>query len=642
MPSIPTPDLPLIAMDSTLKLKVCGSDLAAALGEQAGTVDLARRLKLQALTLFNVPLLLCRLRLAMDLLRPWEEHQCLAIRVISVDVAFPAIVLVLPYHSFTSRGSNSEQHRDTMVDWIVAQAIDFDAPVFMAALPSANPAHLEFLRSAQTPGMQRLPFTVVESHRIWQGPPALTLREAKDLLEPILGDVAKRIKRQRPGMPLPAVLGGFKGPAFGLLLACIINFGIDENAWQPIPIVSRGFAAPILVRWAAEKEQEVLERGAAAAEPRMLMDDEERWLSTVVAPFCRRLATTSMASIKRSNKNKPASRQLPLPNADDSGNHYCQLAKEQGFRCAVCGCLLTFFRSSTSRAQAQLGPNRKRKSLTKGIAPHHLPSFAAGTVGQILGEKMRSLRSQNCSPDRMIPGADDGPYAPPNIHMVCIICNYIRYVYGPDVARVMIANIIGTWHREPPPMAPSPQQPGTRFLVAEVTEPPPPPSRREMRTINRLAKAKAQSARATAARRKFPTCQSRNCSQPARHRDTPQAAGRPGSLQERRRYHLADAPHQHRPRQREEVSSVMQKRLAAGQCPLTGQPFPTSQDLRQRQRTSDPARAQLRPRPMRPRRASGIVLRPCRRRLRRRAASCSSQARSLAASPRLGGEGAQS
>lgn len=67
----------------------------------------------------------------------------------------------------------------------------------------------------------------------------------------------------------------------------------------------------------------------------------------------------------------------------------------------------------------------------------------------------------------------------------------------------MIAHILESWHAHPPPMAPSDQQPGTRFLVAEVTEPPPPPSRREMRMIRRLAKAKAQSARATA-RRKFP------------------------------------------------------------------------------------------------------------------------------------------
>lgn len=108
----------------------------------------------------------------------------------------------------------------------------------------------------------------------------------------------------------------------------------------------------------------------------------------------------------------------------------CQIAQDQGFRYPLCGHVLTFFRSSTSRAQAQLGLNRKRKRSTKGIAPHHLPSFAADTVDQILAEEMRSLRSLNCSADRKVPGADDGPYAPPNIHMACIICNYIKYAYG--------------------------------------------------------------------------------------------------------------------------------------------------------------------------------------------------------------------
>lgn len=86
-----------------------------------------------------------------DALNPWEERLRLAIRVISVDVAFPAIVFVPPYHSFTSRGPIREHHRETMIGWILAQAVDFDAPATLATLDSASPAHLEVLRSAQTP-----------------------------------------------------------------------------------------------------------------------------------------------------------------------------------------------------------------------------------------------------------------------------------------------------------------------------------------------------------------------------------------------------------------------------------------------------------------------------------------------------------
>lgn len=99
VPSVHTPDLPLIAIDPNLKLKVPGSNLAAALGEKAGTTDLARRLQLQALAPFKSQLMLCRLRPAGDQddpLKPREERRRLAIRVTSFDVAFPECVLEQP------------------------------------------------------------------------------------------------------------------------------------------------------------------------------------------------------------------------------------------------------------------------------------------------------------------------------------------------------------------------------------------------------------------------------------------------------------------------------------------------------------------------------------------------------------------
>lgn len=135
------------------------------------------------------------------------------------------------------------------------------------------------------------------------------------------------------------------------LVAVITGAGADDIKTDCFLCTPGVFGAPIIVRWAAKRravrhhyatlltpaEQRQLEQ-VLEANPHMAVKSEQRWLEDVVIPFLRVLANAAVCRAQASKSypgtppTRPALRLV-----------FLNILQKQCFRCALCGCRLTFY-----------------------------------------------------------------------------------------------------------------------------------------------------------------------------------------------------------------------------------------------------------------------------------------------------------
>lgn len=115
--------------------------------------------------------------------------------------------------------------------------------------------------------------------------------------------------------------------------------------------------------------------------------------------------------------------------------------------------------------------------------------FFIGSVFNTLYQRLPwAPEPHNASPDRKEAGEG---YNRPNVHMVCLMCNYIKWLYPLPLARLIIYHLASSWRKQDLEKIAKPSAKGstTRTLDASPSDlpAPPEPSDHELDMIRKLA-----------------------------------------------------------------------------------------------------------------------------------------------------------